>query len=133
MTYTIDISIDVRKNKDLSAQKTIVEKFCNLCNCEKFYGTHEFGGHGRTINRNHFVMTFFYEEQQDLIRFILFVKKDTPFKIEMVGYDNCLFKIIFASKKYLSFMEKEMVDKYNNSKKELRNGPFGHIVRAIIH
>ena len=32
--------------------------------------------------------------------------------IESVSYDNVIFKLIYASKKYLNFMEKEFALKY---------------------
>ena len=49
-----------------------------------------------------------FEEHIELVsEFIRYVKKLKIVNIESVSYDNAIFKLIYASKKYLNFMEKE--------------------------
>mgnify|MGYP005680641733 CR=1 FL=1 len=131
MTFTTDISLDIRKNGDFTKQKKEVQTKAYSLNCFRCYGNHEFGGINRTITRNHYVMTLWFEEEKDLVYFIKFIKDESNFQIEMVGYDDCLFKLIYASRKYITFMEHEMVKKYIENKKNEKKGKFKDILEEI--
>jgi len=131
MAFTIDLALDVKKNGDLTKQKDTLKKFGETNNNVYYYGTHEIGGIHRTITRNHYVMTFMFETENDIISFIKIVKEKSSFQIEMIGYDDCIYKIIYASKKYLSFMEKEMVQKYKSEKKTMKTGIYKNILKEI--
>ena len=131
MAFTIDLALDVKKNGDLTKQKDTLKKFGGTNNNVYYYGTHEIGGIHRTITRNHYVMTFMFETENDIISFIKIVKEKSSFQIEMIGYDDCIYKIIYASKKYLSFMEKEMVQKYKSEKKTMKTGIYKNILKEI--
>ena len=37
----------------------------------------------------------------------------------MIGYDNCIFELIFASKKYLTFMERDLMREYKKNRSHL--------------
>lgn len=131
MVFTIDLALDIKKYGDLSTQKEILKTFGEENNHVYHYGTHEIGGIHRTITRNHYVMTFMFETEIDIISFIKIVKEKSSFQIEMIGYDDCIYKIIYASKKYLSFMEKEMVQKYKSEKKTMKTGIYKNILKEI--
>jgi|TARA_B110000858_G_scaffold114117_1_gene130410 hypothetical protein len=132
MVYTIDVSLDIKKSGDLTIQKVNIKQYAETNNCVRYYGTHEIGGINRTITRNHYVMTFCFQTQNDIINFIKIVKNKTHFKIEMVGFDDCIYIIIYASKIYLKFMEREMVIKYRQNKPTIKEGIYKDILKQFI-
>ena len=120
MTYLIELSYNLSKNSSLNDTiSKLVEKAEN-CRLEHFYKNYEYMGKNRRIIRNHCILTFMFEEHLELVsEFIRFVKKNRTVNIESVSYDNAVFKLIYASKKYLNFMEKEFALKYIEDR---RNG-----------
>lgn len=120
MTYLIELSYNLSKNSSLNETiSKLVEKAEN-CRLEHFYKNYEYMGKNRRIIRNHCILTFMFEEHIELVsEFIRFVKKNRTVNIESVSYDNAVFKLIYASKKYLNFMEKEFALKYIEDR---RNG-----------
>ena len=120
MTYLIELSYNLSKNTSLNQTiSTLLDKAEN-CRLEHFYKNYEYMGKNRRIIRNHCILTFIFEEHIELVReFIRFVKKIKTINIESVSYDNAIFKLIYASKKYLNFMEKEFALKYIEDR---RNG-----------
>ena len=120
MTYLIELSYNLSKNTSLNQTiSTLLDKAEN-CRLEHFYKNYEYMGKNRRIIRNHCILTFIFEEHIELVsEFIRFVKKLKTVNIESVSYDNAIFKLIYASKKYLNFMEKEFALKYIEDR---RNG-----------
>ena len=120
MTYLIELSYNLSKNTSLNQTiSTLLDKAEN-CRLEHFYKNYEYMGKNRRIIRNHCILTFIFEEHIELVsEFIRFVKKIKTINIESVSYDNAIFKLIYASKKYLNFMEKEFALKYIEDR---RNG-----------
>ena len=120
MTYLIELSYNLSKNTSLNQTiSTLLDKAEN-CRLEHFYKNYEYMGRNRRIIRNHCILTFIFEEHLELVsEFIRFVKKLRTVNIESVSYDNTIFKLIYASKKYLNFMEKEFALKYIEDR---RNG-----------
>lgn len=120
MTYLIELSYNLSKNTNLNETINKLLEKAAMCRLENFYKNYEFMGKNRKIIRNHCVLTFTFEEHMELVsEFIRFVKRLKVINIESVSYDNTVFKIIYASKKYLNFMEKEFALKYI---KDRRNG-----------
>ena len=120
MTYLIELSYNLSKNTNLNETINKLLTKAENCRLENFYKNYEFMGKNRTIIRNHCVLTFIFEEHMELVsEFIRYVKKLKIVNIESVSYDNAVFKLIYASKKYLNFMEKEFALKYIQDR---RNG-----------
>ena len=120
MTYLIELSYNLSKNTNLNDTINKLLTKAENCRLEKFYKNFEFMGKNRRIIRNHCILTFMFEEHIELVsEFIRFVKKIKTVNIESVSYDNAVFKLIYASKKYLNFMEKEFALKYIQDR---RNG-----------
>jgi len=120
MTYLIELSYNLSKNTNLNENINKLLTKAEMCRLENFYKNYEFMGKNRKIIRNHCVLTFIFEEHMELVsEFIRYVKKLKVINIESVSYDNTVFQIIYASKKYLNFMEKEFALKYI---KDRRNG-----------
>ena len=120
MTYLIELSYNLSKNTSLNQTvSTLLDKAEN-CRLEHFYQNYEYMGKNRRVIRNHCILTFMFEEHLELVsEFIRYVKKFKTVNIESVSYDNAIFKLIYASKKYLNFMEKEFALKYIEDR---RNG-----------
>ena len=120
MTYLIELSYNLSKNTNLNETINKLLTKAENCRLECFYKNYEFMGKNRTIIRNHCILTFIFEEHMELVsEFIRYVKKLKIVNIESVSYDNAIFKLIYASKKYLNFMEKEFALKYIEDR---RNG-----------
>ena len=120
MTYLIELSYNLSKNTNLNETINKLVTKAEACRLETFYKNYEFMGKNRRIIRNHCILTFIFEEHLELIsEFIRYVKKLKIVNIESVSYDNTIFKLIYASKKYLNFMEKEFALKYIQDR---RNG-----------
>ena len=120
MTYLIELSYNLSKNTSLNDTISKLVTKAENCRLEHFYKNYEFMGKNRRIIRNHCILTFMFDEHIELVsEFIRFVKKTKTVNIESVSYDNAVFKLIYASKKYLNFMEKEFALKYIEDR---RNG-----------
>ena len=120
MTYLIELSYNLSKNTNLNETINKLLTKAENCRLENFYKNYEFMGKNRKIIRNHCILTFIFEEHIELVsEFIRYVKKLKNVNNESVSYDNAIFKLIYASKKYLNFMEKEFALKYIEDR---RNG-----------
>ena len=128
----MDVSLDLKQYGNLSDNKKLLISKALKTNCKNYYENFEIWGTGRTINRNHWVITFIFPEEEEIsmIKFIKFIKNETSCQIEMIGYENCIYKIIYASKKYLSFMERDMAKQYLKRKKLLYS-QYRNIVNEI--
>ena len=116
MGYLLELSINLKKNPNLSEIKTKLFKKAEECKVENYYTMFEFMGQNRQIYRNHCIITFNFTEHDELLSaFIRFSKKLKCVSIESLGYDNVIFKLMYASKKYLNMMEKEKVHEYINN------------------
>jgi hypothetical protein len=86
-------------------------------NCEMYYMNYEFDGIGRTIVRNHSVMTFIFPpEEEYIIKFIRFVREFRDARIESITTGDIKCTLIYASSKYLSMMDRSHVKKYKKSR-----------------
>ena len=132
MTYRIEISFDLRKTKNITEMKKNIKNIALKNNKEIFFFEHEISGNGRTINRNHVIAIIYFPEQKNIINFIKKIKKVSGVYIESVGIDDCKFKLIYASKKYLNFMDKYKAKDYINCKKDLLLGPYKPIINQIL-
>ena len=119
MGFFIEISFDIIKsNNFIDLKKNIIE-LSEVCKKEFFYVNHEIMGTNRRIYRNHYVMSFLFGDNEELVAdFIRNIKKLKIVNIESVGYDNCIFKLMYASKKYLNIMDKFKAKEYLQKKRE---------------
>ena len=133
MTFHIDIALDLRKEGKITHYKRIVVGNAEKNNCVDYYGNYEMYGRGRTITRNHYVLSFtFPDTENHLIRFMQFVKQETPWQIEMIGYEHGKYELLYASRKYLTLMEAEMARKYIKQRKILKIGEHKNIVIEAV-
>lgn len=134
MGYLLELSINLKKHPNLSEIKTILFKKAEECKVENYYTMFEYMGKNRQIYRNHCIITFnFIEHDELLASFIKFSKKIKCVSIESLGYDNIIFKLMYASKKYLNMMEKDKAHEYiNNFKNKSLYRQDSLPVRAIL-
>ena len=119
MAYQIEISVNLNKVSNLSEIKNLLLEKADNCKLEDYYTIYEHMGKNRQIYRNHCVIVFLFPEHDELLaEFIRYAKKIKHISIESLGLDNGKFELIFASKKYLNMMEKELSEKYIIKKRE---------------
>ncbi len=132
MTFHIDISIDLRKAGNVTHHRQLVERNAEKNNAIDYYGNYEMWGRGRTVTRNLYVMSYTFPSiEKNILRFIQFVKEETSWQIEMVGFEQGKYELLFASRKYLTIMEGEMVRKYIRQKKHIKNGKYKNIIAQL--
>lgn len=117
MVYQIELAFDMRIVGSVTQVSDELVKNAEKNNCEMHYINYEMEGKGRTIIRNHSVMTFIFPEQiQYIIKFIRFVKQYKHAKIESISGEHNRCILLYASKKYQSMMGNDHVKKYKNSR-----------------
>ena len=77
MGYFVEISFDIIKsNNFLEIKKNIID-LSEQCKKKYHYVNHEIMGKNRTMYRNHYIMSFFFDENEELVAdFIRNVKKN---------------------------------------------------------
>lgn len=128
----MDVAIDLRKDGNINDSKRILVRNAEKNNCSAYYGNYEISGRRRAITRNHYVLTFtFPKNEQNIIKFIHFVKKETSARIEMIAFEQGKYELLYASRKYMTLMEGEMVKKYIKTKHDLLYGEYKNIVNEV--
>tara|TARA_B110000008_G_C16951502_1_gene556509 strand:- start:140 stop:550 length:411 start_codon:yes stop_codon:yes gene_type:complete len=119
MGYFIELSFDIIKTPNFISLKESILKLGEKYKKEFSYNNHEIMGKNRVIYRNHYVMSFLFDDEEKNIKgFIREIKDFKYVNIECIGYDNCIFKLMYASKKYLNIMEKCKAKEYLQKKRE---------------
>jgi len=117
MGFLIELSFDINKVSNFIQTKDIILKMAEKYNKTFSYNNHEIMGKNRTIFRNHYVMTYLFEDENEIAKFIKQIKLMKHIYIESISYDDCVFKMMYASKKYLNIMEKGKAKEYLENKK----------------
>ena len=118
MGFLIELSFHINKVSNFLRTKETIMDLSEKHNKIFSYNNHEIMGKNRTIFRNHYVMTFLLEEnEEEVASFIRAVKLIKHVNIESVSYDNCILKLMYASKKYLNIMEKGKAKEYLENKR----------------
>lgn len=118
MAYQIEISFNLKKRGNLTETKNLIINNANKYQSNRYYENFEMACMNRTIKRNHYVLTFFFETSQELVaKFIKFIKSEASIYIESI-YNDDINELLYASNKYLNMMEKECVKAYLTKKKQ---------------
>ena len=110
MGYTIEISNDVRKPnkllKNIQERRQMAEDHM----CEMQYFMHEIEGKKRTIIRNDSIQVVIFNSEQfeNLLNFIVNIRKTKSFYIECVYRDDNTCNLLFVSPKYLQRMDRNL-------------------------
>jgi len=118
MGYNIEISINIKKNPNLTEVKKIITDLALDYNCNHYYYLYEI--ENSTIPRNHCVIVVNFDDC-DIFSCATFLKKIRKMKdlyIECIYEDNVACKLIYASQYYITTMEKDKAIKYNKFKRE---------------
>ena len=118
MGFFIELSFDILKSDNFLKTKQLIVELSEKYGKEFHYNNHEIMGKNRNIFRNHYIMSFIFEDdEENVAKFIENIKKIRYVNIESIGYDNCIFKLMYASKKYLNIMDKYKAKEYLQQKK----------------
>tara|TARA_A100001011_G_C13853736_1_gene651987 strand:- start:183 stop:593 length:411 start_codon:yes stop_codon:yes gene_type:complete len=119
MGFVLELSLDTKKIKNITQYKNLLIDEALKNKCEIYFFNYEFMGKNRRIFRHHFILTFIFEENEELVaNFVRFVKKHKrSIKIESIFYENCIYKIMYASNKYINLMDKDMAKDYIEKKR----------------
>ena len=111
MGYIIELSIVIKKLTNFAQKKHLI-----LDNAKKNNYT-DYNEHSEYINKKYkYILTFNFDNESDLLKFISFVKNTPKIYIESIFMekDNTL---IYASTQYIKIMEPEKAKEYINKKK----------------
>ena len=118
MGYLIELSFNINKVTNFIQIKEKILKIAEEHRKTFSYNNHEIMGKNRTIFRNHYVMTFLFEDDEiEVAKFIKKIKLIKYVNIESISYDNCVLKMMYASKKYLNIMDKDKAKEYLEKKR----------------
>lgn len=118
MAYQIEISFNLKKRGNLTETKNLIINNAKKYQSNRYYENFEMACMNRTMKRNHYVLTFFFETSQELVaKFIKFIKSESSIYIESI-YNDDINELLYASNKYLNMMEKECVKAYLTKKKQ---------------
>ena len=100
MGYQIILSINLRRNGNISNIKSIVTDYAKNNNCEMIFENIEIAGRRSIIHKNLFILTVvFPEDEKYIIQFIKNIKQIKSLSIESIAYDNCIFRMLYSRKK----------------------------------
>ena len=120
MGFLLELSLDTRKNSNISRLKQTLIGEALKNKCEIYFFNYEFMGKNRKIFRHHFILTFIFEENEELVaNFIRYVKRNHKgsVKVESLFFENCIYEIMYASTKYLNMMDKGKAKDYLEKRK----------------
>lgn len=114
MGYNIEISVNMLKETKFSEVEKTIKDMAEFYSCDNIYSLTEEDG-TKKIPRYHciYVINFMYDNFENLIKFLKFIKKFKSSYIECV-YDNDIYKLLYASSFYLKSLDKELSKKYKN-------------------
>lgn len=132
MSYRLEIALNLKHRGDALMLKNEIIKLAEESRCELYYQDYEFQGKKRQFVRNHLFFIFFFpEDPKYIINFLYLLKKRKYAYIESIGFDNCKFTLLYASKKYLNMMDKYKAKEYLSSRKNIINEDFVKVIEAI--
>jgi len=132
MSYRLEIALNLKHRGDALMLKNEIIKLAEESRCELYYQDYEFQGKKRQFVRNHLFFIFFFpEDPKYIINFLYLLKKRKYAYIESVGFDNCKFTLLYASKKYLNMMDKYKAKEYLSSRKNIINEDFVKVIEAV--
>ena len=117
MVYTIEVSFDIRVQKNVDSFKAKLKNMALWSDCESQYFLHEIEGRGRLSERNHCIFVVILETIEASITFLRKVREESNIYIECIYEDDMVCNIIHASPKYLQRMDKSFVKQYKKERK----------------
>ena len=114
MGFTIELSVDIIKNRCVTNIKTLLSSLAEKYNSTSNYFIHEIEGHNNIINRNDCVHVVEFETgisteisaeiYSNIINYIKAILQVKFIKLDTIYHDTGEINIIYASKRYSSTM-----------------------------
>ena len=119
MAYTIEISINLSKFSNISDIESNLFYIADKYNYERIYKLEEIDGTSKIPRYHSIIAITFSKNQIDIIlHFIKNIKKYKYYNIECIYEDNIKTKLIYATKYYLSIIDKDCKLDYIKFKRE---------------
>ena len=119
MGYTIEVSFDIRVQKNITNTKSSLREKAQESNCESNYFMFEIEGRGRKIERNHCVFVVLFDTNQisDILYFLHKIREDRYIYIECIYRDDGIHNLIHASPLYLQRIDKNFAKQFKKQRK----------------
>jgi hypothetical protein len=119
MGYFIELSVSLKKSANLSEIKYNLLKKAKECRYINFYDDFNVEGRNRTILKNQCILTFIFEEHDELFAdFIKYSKQHYKVSVDLVAIDEPKFEMLYASHSYLNSMDKFLAKKFIEKRKK---------------
>tara|TARA_Y100000741_G_scaffold286049_1_gene225896 strand:+ start:2427 stop:2840 length:414 start_codon:yes stop_codon:yes gene_type:complete len=122
MGYTIELSININKQHNISSLKEmLLEKAMNY-NCENNYWFHEFENNKKKIYRHNLIGCFSFDYNNVVYAnsFINYINKLNDVYIECIYEDEIKYKLLYVSSFYLKKMNKEYAKIYKSNAQSIK-------------
>ena len=119
MGYMIELSVSLKQSVNLHKIKTSLLAKAEECRYIDFYDSFNIEGRGRTIVKNQCILTFIFEEHDELFAdFIKYSKQIYRVNVDLVAIDEPKFEMLYASHSYLNSMDKNLAQKFIEKRKK---------------
>ena len=119
MVFNIEVSFNILKHTNVSEMEREIIDLATIYNCHLYYKLTEMENN-LYRKRNHIVFVISFEDHDinNLGFFIKEIKKLKNIHIECLYQEDILCKLIYASQYYLTTIDKDKVNIYNNNKRK---------------
>lgn len=124
MGYTIEISLDLMKQQNISSFKDILVEKANKYNCNNIYWFHEVENTAKNKYKNNMIgcFSFDYDTIDKANCFINYIKTVHSVHLECIYEDN-IYKLLYVSSYYLKKMNKEYAKLYKSNNQTKKYTP----------
>ena len=133
MGLTIELSFDMCKNTKITQTKDLLSNLAEKYNASSSYFIHEIEGHGTIIDRNDCIQITEFEtnlenqSHDNILNYIKHIMRLKFIKFDCIYREKGEYKLIYASKKYLSIIS------YNqHSKSSVDYKPKSHNIIELV-
>jgi len=132
MGYSVDVAINLFDTGGFTSLTSRVVGKAEENNCTDHYEMYELDGTGRRMTRHHQVLSFqFPAEKEPVIRFLRQMKEMKHVFTESVVFESGKVELLYASRHYLTMMNKYQAADHNKAKASIIAGPHGSVVKAV--
>ena len=134
MSYTVEVSFDLRKRSRVSMFQGEVRECAEKHDCTRYYTMHECEGRGGTMDRNHcvFVVEFDSEDTKGVVGFLSEVKRTQYLYVESVYEERGKYNLLYASSKYLRRMDKDAMRAFKQRKRTQSLGEYETQILSVL-
>jgi hypothetical protein len=113
MEYNIAISMNLKNLSNHLELENLIYDCGNNCNSTNIYNDYELQGINKYIKKNNKIIILDFEEEDDLINFLIFIKNQIQDMTQNITIDYIYINndIIYGTKKYLNSISNTLFDK----------------------